>query len=162
MSTENSGDVFLSGLRSKELSEAGSVARASAVKMSMMMLIQSNWTAESRLLFSRSNHRDESDNDSGNVRRDLEMKKLAHHVIHAATPHNSLDNQGEIVIHENDVRCILSDFRTSDTHGKADMHSLKRGIIVCIITGDTGNLAKLFELLDEQLLVLRRRASEHL
>jgi len=38
--------IFFCGLRSRSSSEAGSVASARAVKVSMMMLIQSSWMVD--------------------------------------------------------------------------------------------------------------------
>lgn len=46
MSIEKGGMVFWSGLRSKSDLVAGSIVRTKAVKVSMIVLIQSNCTAE--------------------------------------------------------------------------------------------------------------------
>src|ERR1700691_1520106 len=46
ISTENNGAVFLSGVRSRSASEAGSVASARAANVSMIILIQRSCTAD--------------------------------------------------------------------------------------------------------------------
>ncbi len=58
---------------------------------------------EGRLLRRRRNGRDERDDDGRNVGVDLKLEEFSHSIVHATTPHDSMDNRREIVIHQDDV-----------------------------------------------------------
>ena len=48
-----------------------------------------------------------TDDYIGDVGRDLELQELANGVIDTMTPHDSLRNRSETVVHENNVRGLL-------------------------------------------------------
>ena len=66
-------------------------------------------------------------------------------MIDTTTPYGRLHGRSEVVISENDVRSLLSNLGTNDTHGGPDVGGLEGGAVVCTITGDTGDLAEVAE-----------------
>ena len=104
----------------------------------------------------------EGDDDRGDVGRDLELEEFSNGVVDAATPHDSLDDRSEVVVHENDVGSLLGDLSAGDTHRKSDVGGLESGAVVYTITGNTDDFAKRAEGFDKYLLIFRRRPSRDL
>lgn len=50
----------------------------------------------------------EGHNDSHYVDCELELQKLGDAIIDISSPHHRLDNAGEVVISQDDVRCLFS------------------------------------------------------
>ncbi|GMR48521.1 hypothetical protein PMAYCL1PPCAC_18716, partial [Pristionchus mayeri] len=68
---------------------------------------------EGRILNGARSH--EGDHDSNDVNGQLELEELGDRVVHVATPHHYLDDGGEVIISEDDIRCFLRHISTSDT-----------------------------------------------
>jgi len=83
-------------------------------------------------------------------------------VVDAATPHGGLHDRGKVVVHENNVRSLLSKLSTSNTHGEPDVGGLEGGAVVRNITSDTNNLTDVTEGFNENLLILRRGPGQDL
>ena len=49
----------------------------------------------------------EGDKDSNNVDSELKLQELGYAVVDVATPHDSLDDAGEVVVRQDDVWCLL-------------------------------------------------------
>lgn len=92
----------------------------------------------------------------------LELQELAHSVVDHATPHNSLDNTGEVVVHKNNIASLLRNFVTRDTHAETDIGRLESRTVVCTITRNTDNLAEALERVDQDALIFWARTSENL
>ena len=45
----------------------------------------------------------ERDDDCSDVDRNLELKEFAHGIVHAPASHDSLDNRGEVIVHEDNI-----------------------------------------------------------
>ena len=104
--------------------------------------------AEGRLLRRCCESSDKRDDDGRNVGVDLELKELSHSVIHATAPHNSMDNRREIVIHQDDVGCLLSHLGPRDAHRESNVSCLESRAIVRAISGDANNIATVPERLN--------------
>lgn len=109
---------------------------------------------ECRSLRIRRHSSDKSDNDGGDVDGDLELQELLDGVVDASAPHDGADDRGEVVVHEDDVRRFLRDFRSSNTHGEPDVGLFEREGVVRSITSDTYNFAASLECSDQNALVL--------
>lgn len=44
------------------------------------------------------------------------LEELLDRIIDTASPHNGRDDASKVVVHENNVRGLLGDFSTGDTH----------------------------------------------
>ena len=90
--TEKRGRLFV-GLALEELvgSRVGSKCQSSECVHDDVDLEKLN-SQQNGLLLDGRNGRNKSDNDSGDIRGDLELQEFAHGVVDAATPNNSLDD----------------------------------------------------------------------
>ena len=61
---------------------------------------------------------------------DLELEELAYRVIETPAPHDSFDDGREVVIHQDDVRCLFGDLGPCDTHREPHMRCLESAPIV--------------------------------
>lgn len=59
------------------------------------------------------------------IHRKLELKKLLDVVVDGAPPHDGLDDGGEAVVEDDNVRGLLRDLCSRQTHCQADIGSLK-------------------------------------
>lgn len=57
----------------------------------------------------------EGHDDGHHVDSELELEELGDAVVDVAAPHHSLDNAGEVIVSQNDVRCFLSHICTGNT-----------------------------------------------
>ncbi|GMR34385.1 hypothetical protein PMAYCL1PPCAC_04580, partial [Pristionchus mayeri] len=57
---------------------------------------------------------DEGDRNRDDVDRELELQEFGDGVIDVAAPHHGLDDGGEVVVGEDDVRSLLGDVGSSD------------------------------------------------
>lgn len=78
----------------------------------------------------------EGDNHSNHIDSELKLQELCNRIVDVAAPHDSLDNAAEVVIGEDDVRGLLGNVSTRQTHGKADVGSFQCWSIISAITGD--------------------------
>jgi len=56
---------------------------------------------------------EEGDDDGDAVDCELELEELCDAVVDVATPHDRLDDAREVVVGQNDVRCLLRNVRAS-------------------------------------------------
>jgi len=68
--------------------------------------------------------RDEHDNDSDHIDRELELEELSNGIVDVSAPHHSGDNGGEVIIQEDDIGSLSGDLSTGITHGKSDISPL--------------------------------------
>ena len=66
----------------------------------------------------------ERNNDGNNVHGQLELEKLGDAVVDISPPHHGLDDAGEVVIGQNDVRGLLGHVSASYAHGEANVSFL--------------------------------------
>ena len=119
-------------------------------------------SAQDGLLLGRSNGGHECDDDSSDCYRYLELQKLANGVIDTTTPHHSLDDRSEVVIHKNDVRYLLSDLGAGDTHREPNVGSLEDRSIIRATTSDTDDITERADGFNKNLLILGGRPSQDL
>jgi len=63
---------------------------------------------------------EECDDDRDAVDSELKLKELGYAVVNIATPHYCLDDTREVVVRQNDVRCLFRYVRARYTlHGRA-------------------------------------------
>ena len=117
---------------------------------------------EDRLLAVGRHSSDESEKDRSNVHRDLELEEFPDCVVDSTTPHESLDNGTEVVVHENDVGSLLRDFGTSNVHRKANVGGLQSRSIVGTVTSHGNSFSHLLKTSDQDTLVFWRRARKDL
>lgn len=110
---------------------------------------------EGRLLRCCCDSSDERDDDGRNVGVDLELKEFSHGVVHTTAPHDSVDNRRKVVIHQDDVGCLLGYLGPCDAHRESDVGCLESRAIVCAVSGDANNVATFLECLDQQSLIVR-------
>jgi hypothetical protein len=60
----------------------------------------------------------------------LELQKLAHRVVHGATPNDRLDDRGKVVVHNDNVRGLLGDLGTRNAHRKTHIGQLECRAVV--------------------------------
>ena len=118
--------------------------------------------AEGRLLRCCCESSDERDDNGRNVGVDLELKELSHSVVHATAPHDSVDNRREIVIHQDDVGCLLGHLSPCDAHRESNVSCLECRAIVRAVSGDTNNIATILERFNQYSLILRRGSGKDL
>ena len=58
---------------------------------------------------------EERHDDGDNIDSQLELEEFGDGIVHVATPHDGLDDAREVVVSEDDVRCLLSNVCASDT-----------------------------------------------
>ncbi len=63
------------------------------------------------------------------------LDELADVVIDSTTPHDGLDDAGEVVVHQDDVRRFFGDVCPGDAHGEPDVGHLERGGVVRAVPG---------------------------
>ena len=68
-----------------------------------------------------------------------------------------MNNRREIVIHQDDVRCLLGYFSPRDAHRESNVGCLESRTIVRAVSGDSYNIATFFERLNQRSLILRAR-----
>ena len=98
---------------------------------------------------------DERDDDGRHVGVDLELKELSHSVVHATAPHDSVDDRREIVIHQDDVGCLLGHLGPCDAHREPNVSCLESRAIVRAVSRDANNITTFLERLNQQSLILR-------
>jgi len=68
-----------------------------------------------RLVYLDGARPDEGKDDSDDVDSELELKELRDAVVDVATPHDRLDNAGEVVVGQHDVRRLFGHVSARDT-----------------------------------------------
>ena len=117
---------------------------------------------EGRLLRCCCDSSDERDDDGGNVGVDLELKEFSHSIVYATAPHDSMHDRREIVIHQDDVGCLLGHLGPCDAHRESNVSCLESRAIVRAVSGDANNIATVLERLNQQSLIVRRGSSKDL
>ena len=74
----------------------------------------------------------------------------------------ALDDGGEVVVEQDEVGHFAADVRAALTHGHADIGTLQRGRIVDPVAGHRHDLTLRLQRFDEQQLLLRPHAREHI
>ena len=129
----------MSSFLSNRASEAGSVVRARGKGIHDDIDPQQLDRSKDGLLIGRSDSRDKSDDDGSDVGQDLELQELVDGVVNAVTPHDRFHNQSEVVVHENDIGCLLHNFCIGNTHREPDVCCLEGRTIVRTVTCDANN-----------------------
>lgn len=83
------------------------------------------------------------------------LQVLTNSVMDTTTPYDRLHGRSEVVVYESDVRSLLDNPGASNTHGEPDVGGLEIGVVVCTITGETGDLTKVVEGFDENIFILQ-------
>mmetsp|Transcript_8941 Transcript_8941/g.29391 ORF Transcript_8941/g.29391 Transcript_8941/m.29391 type:complete len:654 (-) Transcript_8941:1542-3503(-) len=104
----------------------------------------------------------EGDSERDEVDGDLELQKLADVVENGAAPEHGADDGGEAVVEDDDVGRLLGHLCAGEAHREADVRFGEGRRVVRAVAGDSHHLAQVFERAHELVLVLRRRAGEHL
>ena len=84
---------------------------------------------------------EEGECDGDDVDGQLELEELADAVEDVPAPRHRLDDGGEVVVHEDDVRRLLRDLGAGDAHREADVGALQRGGVVRPIARDGDDVA---------------------
>ena len=69
-------------------------------------------------------------NNGHNIDRQLKLEELGDGIINISSPHDGLDDAGEVVVGENDVAGLLGNVSPGDSHGKSHVCLLQSWGIV--------------------------------
>mmetsp|Transcript_26231 Transcript_26231/g.66709 ORF Transcript_26231/g.66709 Transcript_26231/m.66709 type:complete len:324 (+) Transcript_26231:1295-2266(+) len=97
-----------------------------------------------------------------NVDGQLELEEAADIVEHRASPHDCLHDGREVVIHDDDIRCLLRYFGATDTHAHTHISLLQSRGVIRAVTRHSHNLAKEAKAAHENELVGGSGAGKHL
>mmetsp|Transcript_58777 Transcript_58777/g.120244 ORF Transcript_58777/g.120244 Transcript_58777/m.120244 type:complete len:298 (+) Transcript_58777:969-1862(+) len=97
---------------------------------------------------------DERHLERNHIHVELELEEAPDVVVHRPAPQHRLHDRGEIVVHDHDVRGLLRDRRSRDTHRQSDVCLLERRSIVGAIACHGHDLPHFLEATDEDQLVL--------
>jgi len=103
------------------------------------------------------------DNEHSNdVDGQLELKELAHVVIDVTSEFHGNEDRAEVVVQKLDIASALGDIGTSDSHGEADVRSVKGWGIVGAVAGDSNGTSNADQGIDKQELVIGLGPSHNL
>ena len=69
-------------------------------------------------------------NNGHNIDRQLKLEELGDGIINISSPHDGLDDAGEVIVGENDVAGLLGNVSPGDSHGKSHVCFLQSWGIV--------------------------------
>mmetsp|Transcript_58738 Transcript_58738/g.155401 ORF Transcript_58738/g.155401 Transcript_58738/m.155401 type:complete len:581 (+) Transcript_58738:1055-2797(+) len=104
----------------------------------------------------------EAEDQGAHVDGELELQEAADVVVNGPAPQHRLDDGGEVVVHDDDVRGLLRHGGARDAHGQAHVGLLERGGVVGAVARHRHHLAHLLEAPHHGQLVLGAAPRHHL
>ena len=92
----------------------------------------------------------------------MELQEFTNILINITTPHHSLHNRSEVIIHQNNIRSLLSYRSTTNTHSKTNRTLCQSGTIIRSITCYSYNFISLHQSTHQYLLVTWSCTSHHI
>jgi hypothetical protein len=93
-------------------------------------------------LTERSDRSSKDQQESRDIDGELELKELANVIEDSPAPQHSLDDGAKLIIKNDDVRCSVSYFSSSDAHSETHIRSFQCQSIVRAVTCDADDLSK--------------------